>query len=184
MGRAGFRCFEGDGEVKIIDAKARCITAAIPALMLSACGSPEVPSYSVKVADAYPPAVVNIEVTVNSPDRDGRLIEAAAQAIKGMGTAIEAGQPPIPQPFKRITFTVVAPKVGQIDSIVGPKIIHLTYDAQALRDLAKGNADADAILAGAQESGWWTPTNDDVIRDYCVSHATGQFCASSGVSQG
>lgn len=150
-------------------------------LTLTACGSKEVPTYTVKVADAYPPAVVNVDVTVDSPERDGRLIEAAVQAIKGMGTAIDAGQPPIPQPFKRIAFTVLAPKVGQLDKNVGPKIIHLTYEAQALRDLAKDNADADAVLAGAQESGWWTPVNDDVIRNYCMSHQGGQFCAASGV---
>lgn len=154
------------------------------ALALAGCRSQEVPTYSVKVTSAYPPTVVNIDVTVDGADRDGRLIEATAQAIKGIGTGIVAGHPPIPQPFKSINIMVSAPKVEQRDSMVGTKIIHLSYDAQALRDLAKGNADTDAILAGAREAGWWTPYNDDVIHDYCANHAAGQFCASSGLSSG
>lgn len=151
------------------------------AALLAGCGSQAAPTWTVKQDGVFTPGVndvLNLAITVDSDKRDGRLIEAGGAAVRKVGADMTAGKPPVQGAFRAINFTVYAPKAAS-GGLVGAKVLHLSYDSQELRQAVHMGMDADAILAGGHDLGWWTPDNDDIVTDYCATHGSGAFCSQA-----
>ncbi|WP_260925385.1 hypothetical protein [Novosphingobium sp. 9] len=147
--------------------------------MLSACGSGEPPKISIKPDGKFVQGmdhVVNMEVMLDATQRDGRLIAAAGEAVKQVGEQLNAGKPPVSGDFDTLNFWVRAKGIAPATNGVADKIILLTFDRQELQQIVQFGSDTDTILSNAHDINWWTPTNDDVIDDYCAGHAGGAFC--------
>ncbi|WP_091146220.1 hypothetical protein [Novosphingobium sp. CF614] len=104
------------------------------------------------------------------------MIEAAGAAVKQVGADMIGGRPPVKGPFKAINFMVYAPR-AQADASTDGRVMHLSYDAMELRHAVHMGMDGDAILAGGTDLGWWSPSNDDIIADYCTTRQGGAFCS-------
>lgn len=150
-------------------------------LAVAGCGGPAAkqgPAFTIKVDGPYQAGtnpVVNLAITINRTERTGELVTLAAQALRKVGEDINAGNAPVQGEFKGINFKVLGPAAPDAGA-VGNKIMHLSYDTRQLQQTVRSRADDDTILAGADDLGWWTPTNDDVIESYCRTHAGGAFC--------
>lgn len=156
------------------------VSVLIASATLPGCSSPaSKDSNAAHAADAriekaefYEP-VLNLEVAVPGEARDGKLIEQAGEAILQIGKAMIAGRPPVKGQIDTINFTFHGPS----DAGEGrTKFMHLTLDAQNLRELANMGADSETVLGSATEAGAWSPMNDDIVNDYCRDRSDHGLC--------
>lgn len=110
--------------------------------------------------------VGNVEVHLDEAIRGGAMLDRGAEAIADTA----------------ILDRVIAPTVTALNVTIiehsGRKILHMSIVREKLRQLTD-DAGSDAIFDAAQDIGWWTPTNDGVVRDYCRTHEA-RICADVG----
>jgi len=119
--------------------------------------------------------VANFDAIVETSARDFRLVNAAGAAAKQIGEQLNSGTLTKAGPIRALHLTVSAPGEAQGTTTHG-KVMHLSFEARILQQTVRFGGDADTILASANEAGWWTPTNDDVVDDYCGRNANSEFC--------
>jgi hypothetical protein len=171
---------DGAGREKRTCVAHTCALVLLVALAAQACTSQDQPlSFRLERDEADLPAqlpVANINVTVDASMRDARLVEAAGAAAKQVGEQLNSGKLTAAGPVRTVHLIIRAPGLVAKGKGVGAKIMHLTFAAKALQQTVHFGADNDAILASADEAGWWTPTNDDVVNAYCDQRAGSEFC--------
>lgn len=150
-------------------------------LALSACSQTgpaqsAVPHATVRTGDYYQP-ILNMDIDFGSADRSGAIIAAAGDEVLAIGQAMISGKPPVAGDIDAINFTVLGKAGG--DATVGRKLAHFTMSAQELRQLAHAGANGQAILDSARDIGTWSPTNDDVVKDYCAPRPGSAFCVAA-----
>lgn len=145
--------------------------------LLAACERAPAPAAASPVAKVrnagYFEPIVNLELDFGDARSGAMLTQAGHEALL-IGKAMISGKPPVSGEIDKINFTVLGK--AKSDSAVERKIAHFSYPAQELRQLANIGLDGDAMLDAAQEVGTWTPSNDDVVNDYCTRRTSSAFC--------
>lgn len=145
------------------------------AALLAGCSTAE-PSAPVAMrtsVESYTAPILNM--TLDAGDaRNGMVIAAAGDAALQVGKAMISGKPPVDGEIEAINFTVLGK--AKDDTSVGRKIVHFTLTGQELRQLAHAGANGETILDSATEAGSWSPSNNDVLTEYCGSRPNATFC--------
>lgn len=160
------------------------LPAAIGALALltslSGCGpDAEAPKFTVSREGAYVAgvnSVANLRIDIAATNRNSRIVDAAAAAVRKIGLDWNRGALGFDKSTPAINVTVYAPSLPPQNVDVGTKVMHFSFDPAILGRTVHDSSDADIALASADDAGWWTPTNDDLIAAYCGEHAKSEFC--------
>jgi len=165
-------------------ALASCDMPPAPVESQSAEATPKVeqpkqpaPSFSIAGDPNFVPGLspyANLTITLHGGARDASLITRAGEAIKSIGADINAGKASIPVPAKGFNFTVEV-DAPLADASGDKRLMHLNFVIKELQQAVHMGANANAVLGTAHDVGWWTPHNDDLIKEYCASQ-TASFC--------
>lgn len=148
-------------------------------LVQSGCKAPEQqakasPAKATIRNTGYNPPVLNLDVSIPGNERSGALLVAAGDAVLDTGKAVTEGRLPVAGPLKTINFTFHGPKRPGDDT--QGRFTHLTYDVGQLRTAVHMGASGETLLGLASEGSTWSPTNDDIVKDYCGTRGEDRFC--------
>ena len=116
-------------------------------------------------------AVANVDVDVSNLARDGRALDYGARSLLDASRLDRLLNPAT----SMLNVTMFGrPKDGAPSP--DRKILHLSIDRKVLRDLRNGAQTSDVVFNSAHDIGWWSPTNDDIVRSYCEDHSA-NLCA-------
>lgn len=149
---------------------------------LASCSSPEhqatavqdeAPRGVLRDTGWYPP-ILNQEIDFGKA-RSGSVITETGNEVLALGKRMSAGYQPVAGAVDAINFVVLGgeDKPGG----AGRKIVHFTIKAEKLRQLAKSGATGKQVLDASTDVGSWSPSNDDVINEYC--QADTPFCRAA-----
>lgn len=150
-------------------------------LALLACSetesaAPAAPHATVRTGDYFQP-ILNMDIDFGNAARSGAMLAVAGDEVLAIGKAMISGKPPVAGAIDAINFTVLG--TAGADATVGRKLAHFTMSAQELRQLAHAGANGQTVLDSARDIGTWSPTNDDVVKDYCSHRSTSGFCVAA-----
>jgi len=117
--------------------------------------------------------ILNVDIDLGEGARDADVIERAGEATGRLAKMLTEQN--AARPVSKVVATYLGPQSS--DAAVGRKVLHLTFDAPTLRKGLAEGLDGVGLMGTADNGGHWTPTNDDIISDYCVAERRAEvFC--------